>query len=226
MAANIKSKEIQVQKPAQSLQAFQAKIASGEDLQTGLLKPVLIAAGSVLGVALLIFGFATWRSNAIEKHESALAALLLEVQGDGQAPVPPAETEKRMRDRISRLETLAAKAPSSCKPTAQGILNAWRVELDGKAPALATSSDAWAKLRVAQKQIALGQAQEALATLTPMRKSADPSEAWGTLYWSTLLDARRLQGDREAAWKDLAEYKSRFREQADGASMERLISGI
>jgi len=226
MAANIKSKEIQVQKPAQSLQAFQAKIASGEDIQAGLLKPVLIAAGSVLAIALLVFGITTWRSNAVEKHESALAAMLLEVQGDGQTPVTPADTEKRMRERLPRLEALAAKAPSSCKHTTQGVLNAWRLELDGKASGVTTGSDPWSKLRLAQRQIVLGKGQEALAILTPLRSSAVPSEAWAGLYWSTLLDARRLQGDRDSAWKDLAEYKSRFRDEADTTSMERLIAGI
>jgi hypothetical protein len=211
MVANIKSKEIQVQKPAQSLQAFQAKFASGEDAQSGVLKMALIAAGSLVVIAVLGFGFASWRTRTVEKHESALADLLLEVQGDGQTPVPPPEMEKRMRERLPRLEALAAKAPSSSRSVTQGILNAWRLDLDGKAQAAATPSDAWGKLRVAQRQIALGQGAEALANLTPMRKAAVPSEAWATLYWSTLLDARRLQGDREAAWKDLAEYKSRFR---------------
>jgi len=59
-----------------------------------------------------------------------------------------------------------------------------------------------------------------------MRKKAEPNEAWASLYWSTLLELRRLQGDREAAWKDLAEYKARFRDEASTTSMERLISGI
>ena len=131
-----------------------------------------------------------------------------------------------MREHLPQLETLAAKAPSSCKNTTLGILNTWRLELDGKAPALAAATDPWAKLRIAQRQIAMGQGQDALATLIPMRKAATSDEAWATLYWTMLLNARRLQGDRDAAWKDLAEYKARFREQAHASSMERLISGI
>jgi len=226
MAGNIKNKEIQVQKPAQSLQAFQAKIASGEDIHAGILKPVLITAGAIIAIALAGFGVASWRSNLVEKHEAALASLLLEVQGDGQAPVPPAELEKRMREHLPQLEALAAKAPSACRATTQGVANIWRLELDGKTSGLPASSDPWAKLRIAQRQIALGQGQEALATLTPLRKAAGPDESWSNLYWNTLLDARRLQGDRSAAWKDFAEYKSRFREQGDTTAMERLISGI
>jgi len=226
MATNIKSKEIQVQKPAQSLQAFQAKLATGDDIQTGILKPVLFVAGSLILVAVMVFGFIAWRGRNIEKHEAALASLLIEVEGDGQAPVPAPEQEKRMRDRLSRLEALAASAPSASRATTQGILNTWRLELDGKASAIVSGTDTWAKLRLAQREIALGKGKEALAILDPLRKAATESEPWATLYWGTLLDARRLQGDRDGAWKDLAEYKSRFREKADTASMERLISGI
>jgi hypothetical protein len=226
MAGKIKSKEIQVQRPAQSLQAFQAKIASGEDLHAGLLKPLLITAGAAVLVALMGFGWVAWRGKAVENHESAIARLQLEVQGDGTTPVPPAELEKRMRERLPKLEALAAQAPSSCKATTQGLLNVWRIELDGKASSLPAPADSWSTLRIAQRQIDLGQGKEALATLEPLRKKAGPEESWSNLYWSTLLDARRLQGDRAEAWKDIAEYKSRFRDQGDSVALERLISGI
>lgn len=230
MATNIKNKEIQVQKPAQSLQAFQAKIAAakaGQEISTGLLKPILISASVVVVLILGWFAFAGYRASIVEKHETALAQVLEGLQGeDAAAPLPPAEMEKRMRERLPQLEKLARTAPSACRAATQGVLNMWKLQLDGSGVSIATGSDPWSKLRLAQRQIALGQGTEALATLTPLRKSATPSQVWANLYWTTLIDARRVVGDRDSAWKDFAEYKSRFREQGDAASLERTINGI
>jgi len=226
MATKIKSKEIQVQKPAQSLKAFQAKLEQGDDLQVGMMKPLLIAGGLIALIALGGFGFASYRSSQVEKHEAAVAALQQDVRGEDAAAPASAELEKRMRERLPQLEALAQKAPGSCKATTQGLLNAWKLELDGKGQPAAVASDSWTQLRLAQRQVALGQAAEALATLAPLRKAATPSEPWGGLFWSTLIEARRLEGNRQEAWKDLAEYKNRYREQADTSAMERTISGI
>ena len=69
MATNIKNKEIQVQKPAQSLQAFQAKIAASqgaEEISTGLLKPILISVGAVINSALEISFTIGWRTAMAE----------------------------------------------------------------------------------------------------------------------------------------------------------------
>lgn len=226
MAGNIKNKEIQVQKPAQSLQAFQKKVASGEDLQTGILKPILVGSGILLALILSIVLISVHRSRTIDRHEAALATLLLEVQGDPANPPSPAEQEQRMRERLSRLEALAKAAPSSRRATTEGVLNDWKLQLDGKGTAALRLTDAWARLRYAQRCIELGQGPEAQTTLAPLRKDAGPDAPWANLYWSTLLDARRLQGDREQAWKDFAEYKARFRDQADTAAMEHILAGI
>ena len=54
----------------------------------------------------------------------------------------------------------------------------------------------------------------------------EPAEAWADIYWKTLMKARTLQGDRAQALKDYAEYKDRFREQADITGAERILIGI
>lgn len=226
MASPIKSKEIQVQKPAQSLQAFQAKLETGKDVQLSFLKPVLIGVGVALVASLGFFGYRSWRSNAIEKHETAVADLILAIQGDPKTPSLPADIEKRMRENLPKLEALAKSAPASRKVITEGLLATWRLELDGKGGIAAKADDPWSRLRTAQRQIALGQGQDAMGTLTPLRTSASPSEAWAGIYWKTLLEARSLQGDREQALKDYAEYKQRFREQADIRGMERILIGI
>jgi len=71
----------------------------------------------------------------------------------------------------------------------------------------------------------MGQAQDAAATLASLRPSAGPDQAWSAVFWSTLLDADRLQGNREQAWKDLADYKARFKQQAD-PGLERVLAGV
>jgi hypothetical protein len=225
MATSYKNKVIQVQKPAQSLQAFQKKVASGEDIKVGYLKPMLMTAGALVVVFMAFFAFRAMRASAVEKHEVALADLQLEVAGDGITPVPAAEVEKRMREKLPRLEALAKSAPGSQQDVTEGLLATWRLELEGKGAVAPAQTDVWGKLRLAQRQVALGQAQEALGTLTPLRGSATPGKAWANLYWATLLDADRLQGDRTKAWQDFADYKARFKDQAD-AGMERILAGV
>lgn len=225
MVASYKNKVIQVQKPAQSLQAFQRKVASGEDIKVGYLKPMLLTAGAVLLLGIGFFTFQAVRASAIDKHEAALAELQMEVAGDGLTPVPAADMEKRMREGLPKLETLARSAPGSRKAATEALVAGWRLELEGKGGVTAAPTDVWGKLRLAQRQVALGQGQEAIATLTPLRREADPAQAWSSLYWSTLLDADRLQGDRAKAWQDYSDYKARFKDQAD-AGMERILAGV
>lgn len=225
MAANIKSKEIQVQKPAQSLQAFQQKLASGDDSQVTILKPLLIGTGAVAALVIGFFGFRAWRANALEKHEAAVAELLVEVQGDGLAPVPAAELEKRMRENLPRLESLAKAAPGAASDSTKGLLASWHLQLDGKAPLPPAGSDPWDRLRAAQRQLALGQTEEVASTLKALRSSAKPDAPWAPLYWATLLDLHRLKGDRSEAWKDYADYKALFKDRAD-ASFEKVLASI
>jgi hypothetical protein len=229
MVAHGRDKVIQVQKPAQSLQAFQQKVASGEDLQVGYLKPLLIGAGVAVVAVGAFFGIQAARSSSLARHNEALAKLQLEVGGNPATPgldvAGPAELEKRMRDRLPQLEALANSAPSGARAATSGLLATWRTELGVPGSAPAAPTDPWGLLRLAQKQVALGQGQEAAASLAPLRAKAGPDQAWGSLYWSTLLDADRLQGNRDQAWKDLAEYKARFRDQAD-ASLDRMLAGV
>jgi hypothetical protein len=226
MAVNIKSKEIQVQKPAQSLQAFQQKLATGEDLQTGILKPLLIGFGSLVVLSVGFFGIRAWRISVVEKHEAAVAELVQEVQGDGITPVAPAEVEKRMREKLPSLEALVKSAPSPKRAATEALVASWKLAIDGKGGFKAHAENPWDSLRQAQYAISMGQAKEAFAVLAPLRASANPSEPWGSLYWSTLIDADRLQGNREQALKDLADFKARFKEQGNAAPLEQMVQGI
>jgi predicted negative regulator of RcsB-dependent stress response len=225
MVSPAKNKVIQVQKPAQSLQAFQKKVASGADVPTGILKPMLIGAGVVLGLGVAVFGFRAWRASVVERYESELATLELDVTGSTLEPAPPAEVEKRMREKLPQLEALVKQAPGAERASAEGLLASWKLQLDGKGGIPATTDDAWGRLRLAQKQVALGQGEEALATLSALRKDADPDQAWASVFWSTVLDADRLKGDRTQALKDLADYKARFKTKTDPA-VERLAQGV
>lgn len=225
MARNIKDKVIQIQKPAQSLEAFKAK-AAVPDTEDGLLKPVAIGFGAVVLVIMLVVGFRSWRRSGVERHETAMAEIQLAVQGDGMTAPTPADIEKRMKEQLPRLEALAKDAPSSRRQETQALVAAWKLQLEGKGGIQVASKDPWDLLRLAQRQVALAQGQEALNTLAPLRKKADASVSWGNLYWLTLLEADRVVGNRDQAWKDLAEYKQRFKDQGDGASLERLIAGI
>jgi hypothetical protein len=227
MATQPKSKEIQVQKPAQSLQAFQKKLSTGEDLQTGILKPILITAGAAVVVLLAIFGFMAHRARVVERYEATMGQILADVNGDPLSQAPGTDVEKHMRENLPRLQALVQHAPGSRKAAAASLLAAWQLELDGKTAVVQAPPDGpWASLRLAQRQVNLAQGKEALATLAPLRHKAGPDEAWASLYWTTLLQVDELQGNRDQAWKDFAEYKARFKEKADLAAMERTLAGI
>ena len=226
MARATKHREIQVQKPAQSLAHFQHKYNQGQEEDAGLLKPILIGAASVVAVGLLIGGWSAWRTSVNEKHEAALAALVVEVEGDGVTPLPAPEVETRMREHLGRLEALVNSAPSSRKAATAGLLATWRLALDGKEQAPAKADDAWGQIRLAQRALALGLAQDARAQLDPLRAKATPGEAWAEAFWNSQLDADRLAGDRPQALKDLAEYKARFKGRGEAAALESLLQSI
>ena len=194
----------------------------------GYLKPLLIGAGIAVVVVGGFFAIQAVRAGSLEKHQEALADLLGELgdhAGRRHAP-PPADLEQRMRDRLPRLESPGAQrarrgtagAPKGCWPP-----GAWNWAMPG-ARRPPPPTEAWGKLRLAQKQVALGQGPEAAATLAPLRGTAGPDQDWAAIFWSTLLDADRLQGNRDQAWKDLAEYKARFKGQAD-PSLDRMLAG-
>lgn len=225
MVSPSKNKVIQVQRPAQSLQAFQKKVATGQAERNTLLKPLLIGGGVLLGAGLLFFGVRYWAASRQEAFETEMAALELDVVGDTMAPVPAPEIERRMREGLPRLEALVKRAPGSERASAEGLLASWKLQLDGKGGIPAQTGDVWGKLRLAQKQIALGQGSEAQATLGSLRRAADADQPWASVFWTTLLDADRLKGDRAQALKDFADYKERFKTQADPA-VEHMLQGV
>lgn len=225
MAANPKSKEIQVQKPAQSLQAFQQSLTLGEKAGAGMLKPVLIAVAVLLVGLAGFFGWQAWRHSALERHENAMAEVVQTVFGDGLTPVAPAEVEKRMREQLPALEGLVQRAPGSARPVAEATLAAWRLQLEGKGGLETPAQDPWSRLRLAHRQIALGQGAEAAETLRALHGKANPEESWASLYWTQLMDLHRLKGDRAEALKDYADYRNRYKERADPV-VERMLASI
>jgi hypothetical protein len=226
MARPIPAREIQVQKPAQSLAHFQSKLGHSEEQDGGLLKPILIGAVSVVLLGVLYGAWSAWRTQVIEKHEAALALLQVEVEGDGVTPLPPAEVEKRMRERLGRLEALVASAPSSRKAATAGLAATWRLTLEGKGQVPAQAEDAWGHIRLAQRALALGQLQDARAQLDPLRAKAVAGEPWTEAFWTSQMDANRLAGDRPQALKDLAEYKARLKGRGDATPLENMLQGI
>ena len=225
--ATPKAKEIQVQKPAQSLAHFQQKLANGQDLQTGMLKPLLIGAGTIVILLAGYFGFRAWQDNKVEAFEANLAEITQGFDGNGTTPIAPDQLEKTMRERLPKLEALAKTAPGSRKASTIGLLASWKLILDGKASAITAPAKApWDRIAQAERAIALGQGQEAVAMLAPLRKQASPEEDWANLYWNTLVEADRLTGNRDQAWKDYAEYKDRFKDRALTAAMDRSLQGI
>jgi len=224
--ASIKKREIQVQKPAQSLSAFQRKVASEMDDRAALMKRVIIAAAVLV---LLVAGFAAWQvwvSHSVRQHEIAVSALVTEVDGSPLAPAPPLEREQRLRNALPKMEELARKSPSACRDVTNGLVSTWKLELEGRGGELPVPNDPWSRLRLAQRSIALGQAKEASDMLLPLHGDAKPGRAWSQLYWSALMQVRLLEGDRQQALKDYSEYRKVFKAQADLTTMDKILNSI
>jgi hypothetical protein len=230
MSNNVRNKEIKVQRAAQSLDHFKNTVASSDDVNAGILKPVLIGAGVLVLLLVAWAGWSGMATKAVERHESALAEILRYVEGDGTVPVPAAEAEKRMREKLPALEYLAKTAPGSEQLVTDGVLASWRLMLgtagSGAAGAVADPKDPWQRLRLAQRSLALGNGDETSRFLAPLHKGASPEEPWGKLYWKTRLECDRLQGKRDQAFKDLAEFKERFKNTPDANSLDPVVKGI
>jgi len=223
---NIKQKEIRIQKQAQSLTAFQHKVASGMDDRSALMKRfIIVASAIVVAIAITVF-WNFWRKHKIEQHETALAALIAEAQGHRSDTVPSDEKEQRMLNALPRLEELARTAPGRSKAVTNGILSTWKLELGQGDNSLPKPTDPWSRLRLAQRNIVLGQAEKAKELLSILHKDAKPDRAWSQLYWSSLMLVRQLEGDRQQALKDYAEYRQVFKDQADLTAMDKLLSVV
>ncbi|MCL1907925.1 MAG: hypothetical protein FWG12_00985 [Holophagaceae bacterium] len=224
---SIKQKEIQIQKPAQSLTAFQRKVSSGViDSGSNLLKQIAIAGAAVIAVIVMAVFWSMWRKHKIEQHETALSALITEVEGSLSIPVPVEERELRMRDALPRLEDIVSKAPRASKEVAVGLLSTWKLTLDGRGGELPSPADPWSRLRLARRSIALGQATEAINIISVLHKDAGPNRAWSQIYWSALMQIRQLEGNREQALRDFAEYRKVFKARAELDEMEKLLNAI
>jgi hypothetical protein len=226
---DIKKKEIRIQKQAQSLTAFQTKVAHGLDDRAALVKRLMAAAGAVLLTLVAIVAWSIARDRRVRQHETALAAVLAEVQGHRSSPLGTDEQLPRMRTALPRLEELARTAPGPCAPVARGLLTTWRLELGEEAGApggTAAPKDPWSRIRLAQRSVALGRAQEALSLVSPLHKKAGPSEAWSGQYWTLLMQIRQLEADREQALRDYSEYRRLFRGHQDAKALDKLLEGV
>ena len=218
MFSHCNKDKITHRKPVQPLSVFRIRMVS----------PILAFIGAVILVVTLYATFQIARSSYKRKHRIALANFQLEVfngvSGSGFV-LPEGELEKRMRACLPRLEALARSAPRSDDGVTGMNLASWRTQLSMGNDMLPKPFNAWSQLLLAQRLVALGDAKDAAGLLAPLRKSAGPSEAWATVFWPTLVNIDQLQGNRIQGWKDLAEYKIRFKEQASPA-LEQMMAGV
>ncbi|HXC17378.1 MAG TPA: hypothetical protein VNV60_08065 [Holophagaceae bacterium] len=218
-----RDKVINVQKKAQSLEQFQRR-AAGEG--SPALKSVVIGAG-VLVLGIIAWGaWTVHRQHKAEAFETQIATLRLQVEGDGTTPVPADQLQSRMQAALPRLEALVQDASSSRRAQAMGLLATWKLDLSGQGGIAAATDTPWGRLREAQRLTALGQGKEAKALLDPIRAKATPETAWGQAYWVSLLEVDRLNGDRDQAFKDLGDYRARFKDAGDGAQLDKLVQSI
>ncbi len=225
--ADIRNKEIQVQKPAQSLAHFQAKLASADDVETGLVRPLLVTGGVLVLLVAGFFGYRAWQVGRIERFEASRAELLRAIEGDPQSVDASQGYEQRLRANLPALEKLALEAPGSRRASALAEANAFHLMLEGKsATELPAPEGPLERIQAAARFVALGQGKPALDLLLPLRGKAKAGAPWADVYWTTLMDARCLSGDRAAALKDLSDYRAEFPQGAAFAQLEQKAKGI
>ena len=227
MAQTTKNREIQVQKPAQSLAHFQTKLGKGEEEDGGLLKPILIGVA-----ALVLVGVALWRLGRLPDP------------GRGEArggPFGPADgSRRRWRDTRAAGRNGKAHARAAGSPGGPGGRGAFLPQgrhrgaagqlapgpgRQGAGPGQGRGSPG-ARSGWPSGPWPWARPQAARAQLDPLRAKATPGEPWAEAFWASQLDADRLAGDRAQALKDLAEYKARFKGRADTSAFEGLIQSI
>ncbi|MBS1767378.1 MAG: hypothetical protein JST05_08270 [Acidobacteria bacterium] len=218
-----RDKVIQVQKKAQSLEQFQRR-AAGEGASA--VKVAFLSAGAVVVALAAWGGWSLHRQRQVDAFEARLATIRLQVDGDGVTPVPPDQLQARMQGALPQLEALAKEAPASRRAEAEGLLATWKLELTGQGGIPAATGSPMGRLREAQRLMALGQGKEAKALLDPIRAKATEDASWGQAYWVTLLEADRLNGDRNQGEKDLGDYRARFKDAGGDAQMEKLVQSI
>ena len=232
--SDIKKKEIKIQKQAQSLTAFQSMVAHGIDDRTALMKRLLLAAAAIVLALAAVASWMLWQSHRIGQHETALSALVSEVQGSRSKPNPADVQVQKMRAALPRLEELAKTAPDPCVAVTNGMLAAWKLKIGPdedsattpQTAAIVAPKDPWSILRLAQRSIALGQAKEAGDLIATLRKKAKPSAAWAGQYWATLMQVRQLEGNRAQALNDYAEYRSLYKGHPDANALDKALEGI
>ena len=218
-----RDKVINVQKKAQSLEQFQRR-AAGEG--SPALKTVVIGAGVLVAGVVAWGAWTVHRQHKAEAFETQIAALRLQVEGDGTTPVPADQLQSRMQGALPRLEARVKEAPASRHAPATGRLATWKLDLSGQGGIAASTGTPWGRLREAQRLTALGQGKEARAILDPLRAKAMPDTAWGQAYWASLLEVDRLNGDRDQGFKDLGEYRARFKDAGNAAQLDKLVQSI
>ncbi len=218
-----RDKVISVQKKAQSLEQFQRR-AAGEG--SALAKGLLIGTGVLVAAIVAWGGWTLHRTRVETAFETQIATLRLEVEGDGSTPVPSAQVQARMQAALPRLEALVNDAPSSRKALAAGLLATWKLDLSGQGGVAASSRTPLDRLREAQRLTALGQGKDAKAILDPLRAKATADAPWGQAYWVSLLEVDRLNGDRAQGFKDLGEFRARFKDAGDSAQLDKLVQSI
>lgn len=218
-----RDKVISVQKKAQSLEQFQRR-AAGEG--SALAKGLLIGTGVLVAGVVAWGGWTLHRGRVETTFETQLATLRLEVEGDGATPVPSDQIQTRMKAALPRLETLVKDAPSSRRAYATGLLATWKLDLSGQGGVTPDTGSPLGRLREAQRLTALGQGKEAKTVLDPLRAKATADAPWGQAYWMSLLEVDRLNGDRAQGFKDLGEYRARFKDSGDTAQLDKLVQSI
>ena len=203
------------------------KIISNRNIMTIKSSYSLFAIVGIIFIALLYTIFSFVHNASQKKRKIALANLQWQVSNNvnslGAESVTPEDLEARMRKWLPRLEELS-RSMSSGDNSGERVLATWQAQL-GLANKLPNPSNAWDRLWLAKRLIALGNNQAAESMLAPLRKSADLTKSWGPSFWFTLVSLDQLQGDREKGWKDIEEYKVRFKDQAN-PNIDRIMNGI
>jgi hypothetical protein len=209
------NKTTHIQKVLQILRFFKAKMTM----------LVLFLIGAMALVTVAYFAFQVLHESYRKKHRTALANLQLEVFDGVLQSVSSEGLENRMRAHLPQLEALAHLAPRNDNGVTDRILASWRVQLCLEDSLVPKPSNAWDRLFLAKRMISLGNGRGAAEMLSPLRKSADPSQVWSATFWSTLLMIDQLNGDRNQGWKDLEDYKIKFKQDAK-PELEQMMAGI
>lgn len=216
--------EIQVQKPAPSLQNFQKTL--GQPDRTQLFRYALWC--GVLSLVLLLSkaGFDYFADQRVVRFLVTFEQIRSESEGNLSNLNKGEALRSSIEKGIPRLQALLKTTPSAYQNQVFGMLKKWELIL-GTSPSTNPSLKLapWETLQLAEQALAVGQTQQAQDLIQPLGSKAKLQASWGMTYWELQLSIDQQKGSFRDAQDHLALFEKSY-PKADASALRKIVATL